>query len=335
MACGAARRQGYVPASRDTPPYGGALARPGTLAGMTTTLRIGLLGTGPWAQRVHAPALAAHSGVSFAGVWGRRPEAAAELAASHGARPYATPEDLFADTDAVAVALPPSVQADLAVRAAEAGRHLLLDKPVATTVAEARAVADAADRAGVASVVFFTARFGVAEGEWTDRAAAAGGWFTAHADWLGSVFAADSDSPYVDSPWRREKGALWDVGPHVLSLLLPVLGDAEHVTAARGPGDTVLLTLRHAGGAASSATVSLTAPRAASGVSVTLHGTSGTTSLPGRQDGPDVAYERAVDALLTAVRTGERHPCDVRFGLRVTEALAAAEASLGAGSEGS
>ncbi|MEV5598514.1 Gfo/Idh/MocA family oxidoreductase [Streptomyces sp. NPDC052496] len=296
---------------------------------MTTTLRIGLLGTGPWAQRVHAPALAAHPGVSLTGVWGRRPEAAAALAASHGTRPYASPEELFADTDALAVALPPSVQADLAVRAAEAGRHLLLDKPVATTVTEARAVADAADRAGVASVVFFTARFGAAEGEWVDKAAAAGGWFTAHADWLGSVFAADSDSPYAASPWRREKGALWDVGPHALSLLLPVLGDAEHVTAARGPGDTVLLTLRHAGGAASSATVSLTAPRAASGVSVTLYGTSGTTSLPRRQDGPEVAYARAVDALLTAVHGGERHPCDARFGLRVTEVLAAAEASFG------
>ncbi|MEN2418746.1 Gfo/Idh/MocA family oxidoreductase [Streptomyces rimosus] len=295
---------------------------------MTTTLRIGLLGTGPWARRVHAPALAAHPGVTFTGVWGRRPEAAAALAASHGTRPYATPEDLFADTDALAIALPPSVQADLAVRAAGAGRHLLLDKPVATTVAEARAVAEAAERAGVASIVFFTARFGTAEGEWVDRAAAAGGWFTAHADWLGSVFAADSDSPYAASPWRREKGALWDVGPHALSLLLPVLGDAEQVTATRGPGDTVLLTLRHAGGAASSATVSLTAPRAASGVSVTLYGTSGATSLPRRQEGPEVAYERAVDALLASVRSGDGHACDARFGLRVTEVLAAAEASF-------
>ncbi|KOG58967.1 oxidoreductase [Streptomyces griseoflavus] len=291
-------------------------------------MRIGLLGTGPWARRVHAPALAAHPGVTFTGVWGRRPEAAAALAASHGTRPYATAEDLFADTDALAIALPPSVQADLAVRAAGAGRHLLLDKPVATTVPEARAVAEAAERAGVASIVFFTARFGTAEGEWTDRAAAAGGWFTAHADWLGSVFAADSDSPYAASPWRREKGALWDVGPHALSLLLPVLGDVEHVTATRGPGDTVLLTLRHAGGAASSATVSLTAPRAASGVSVTLYGTSGATSLPPRQEGPEAAYERAVDALLASVRSGDGHPCDARFGLRVTEVLAAAEASF-------
>ncbi|MCL7494271.1 Gfo/Idh/MocA family oxidoreductase [Streptomyces sp. MCA2] len=293
-----------------------------------TTPRIGLLGTGPWARSVHAPALAAHPGVRFAGIWGRRPEAAAALAQAHRTRPYETPDELFAACDAVAIALPPSVQVPLAVRAAEAGCHLLLDKPVATSVSEARAVAVAADRAGIASVVFFTARFGEQEGEWIAAQAAVGGWFTAHADWLGSVFADDSSSPYADSPWRREKGGLWDVGPHVLSVLLPVLGDAEAVTATRGPDDAVLLTMRHGSGAASSATVGLTAPAAAAGVEVTLRGTAGVTSLPRRQDGPDVAYHHAVDALLTAADTGLPNACDIHFGLRVTEILAAAEESL-------
>ncbi|MGW0583280.1 gfo/Idh/MocA family oxidoreductase, partial [Streptomyces sp. NPDC002920] len=37
-------------------------------------MRIGLLGTGPWAQMVYAPVLAAHEDVDFVGVWGRRPE---------------------------------------------------------------------------------------------------------------------------------------------------------------------------------------------------------------------------------------------------------------------
>ncbi|MFF4950257.1 Gfo/Idh/MocA family protein [Streptomyces chattanoogensis] len=291
--------------------------------------RIGLLGTGPWARRVHAPVLAAHPGVDLVGIWGRRPQAAGDVAQAHGTRPYATPEELFADCDAVSLALPPSVQAPLAIRAAEAGCHLLLDKPVATTVAEAHAVADAAERAGRASVVFFTARFGEREGEWIAAQEAAGGWFTAHADWLGSVFAEDSDSPYADSPWRREKGALWDVGPHALSVLLPVLGDAETVTATRGPADTVLLAIRHTSGAASSATLSLTAPGPASGVEVTLRGTTGTTVLPRRLVGPEPAFHRAVDALLAAARTGLPHACGLRFGVRVTEILARAEEQLG------
>lgn len=294
-----------------------------------STPRIGLLGTGYWAQQVHAAALAAHPGVDLTGIWGRRPDAAAELAHAHAARAYATPDELFADCDAVALAVPPSVQAPLAVRAAEAGCHLLLDKPVATTPADAHAVAEAAGRAGVATVVFFTARFGAEEGEWIAQQAEEGGWFTAHADWLGSVFADGSDSPYAASPWRREKGALWDVGPHALSVLLPILGDAEAVGAMRGPADTVLMTLGHRGGAASSATLSLTAPAAAAGVSVTLRGTAGVRTLPRRQGGPLPAYRRAIDALLISARTGRPHACDIRFGARVTDILAEAEQALG------
>ncbi|MEU6345168.1 Gfo/Idh/MocA family oxidoreductase [Streptomyces sp. NPDC046977] len=284
-------------------------------------MRIGLLGTGPWAGITHAPALAAHPGVEFTGIWGRRPEAAEVLAAEHGTRAYTDVDELIADVDAVAVALPPDVQAPLAVRAAEAGRHLLLDKPVATTVDDARRVAEAVEKAGVASVVFFTLRFAAPSAAWIDERAAEDGWFTARADWLGSVFTS-GDSPYANSPWRREKGALWDVGPHALSVLLPVLGDVTALTSAQGPGDTVHLVLRHASGASSTATLSLTTPPEAAGVTVEFRGDHGVSTLPARGDGSVVSFGKAVDALLTAAETGVAHPCDARFGFRVTELLA-------------
>lgn len=162
-------------------------------------MRIGLLGTGPWAEIAHGPALAAHPDVEFTGIWGRRPEAAAALAATLGTRAYADVDELIGDVDAVAIALPPDVQAPLAARAAAAGRHLLLDKPVATTVTDARRVADAAEAAGVASVVFFTLRFDATSSAWIDEQAARDGWFTARAEWLGSVFTS-GDSPFADSP---------------------------------------------------------------------------------------------------------------------------------------
>jgi predicted dehydrogenase len=199
-------------------------------------MRIGLLGTGPWAQMAHAPALSGHDELEFAGVWGRRPEAAKELAQRHGVRAYDDADELFADVDAVAVALPPEVQAALAVRAARAGCHLLLDKPLAPTVEQGRAVVEAARAAGVASIVFFTTRFQPEPHAWIEEQAAVPGWFTGRAQWLGAVFSGES--PFA-TPWRREKGALWDVGPHALSVLLPVLGDVRRVTAAAyGPGDT-------------------------------------------------------------------------------------------------
>jgi predicted dehydrogenase len=294
-------------------------------------MRIGLLGTGPWAAMVHAPVLAAHEGLDFVGVWGRRPQAARELADRHRTRAYDDLDALLAHVDAVAVALPPDVQAELAVRAAGAGRHLLLDKPVAATVAGARAVARAVREAHVASVVFFTTRFVPGPRAWIAEQAEAAGWFTAHAQWLGDVFHEESDSAFA-TPWRGEKGALWDVGPHALSVLLPVLGDVRRVAAvAHGPGDTVHVVLDHANGASSTLTLSLTAPPAAAGASVELRGTAGVTRLPeGDADAAD-ALTRAADELLAAARDGRPHPCDAAFGLRVTEVLADVEALLAAG----
>ncbi|MGC5038985.1 Gfo/Idh/MocA family protein [Streptomyces sp. DT190] len=289
-------------------------------------MRIGLLGTGPWAQMAHAPALSRHDELDFAGVWGRRPEAAKELAERHGVRAYDDVDALLADVDAVAVALPPQVQAELAVRAARAGCHLLLDKPLAPTVEQGRAVVEAAEAAGVSSVVFFTTRFQPGPQTWIAEQAAVGGWFTARAQWLGAVFT--SESPFA-TPWRREKGALWDVGPHALSVLLPVLGDVRHVSAAAyGPGDTVHVVLDHVQGASSTLTLSLTAPPAAAGAAVELRGEAGVAVLPDGGDGAVPALMRAADALLAAVRTGRPHRCDAAFGLRVTEILTAAQELL-------
>ncbi|MER6914204.1 Gfo/Idh/MocA family oxidoreductase [Streptomyces sp. NPDC000594] len=293
-------------------------------------LRCGLLGAGPWAQQTQAPALSAHGGVVFTGVWARRPEAAAELATAHGVTAYCGEEGidaLLADSDAVAFALPPDIQAPLAARAAAAGRHLLLDKPVATTVAAALATADAAARAQVASVVFCTLRFAPDTESWIAEQSAMGGWFTAQARWLGSRYAHGVDSGDPPSPWRRERGGLWDIGPHALSVLVPLLGEVTRVTAVSGPADTVHLTLRHTSGASSAVTLGLSAPAAGAGARVELVGEHGKVVMP-KWDDPVTAFRGAVDELRASIRTGRQHPCDVRFGLRVTEILAEAEEQL-------
>ncbi|CAM5642503.1 Putative dehydrogenase OS=Streptomyces violarus OX=67380 GN=FHS41_000288 PE=4 SV=1 [Streptomyces violarus] len=275
-------------------------------------MRIGLLGTGPWAQMAHAPALSGHDELYFAGVWGRRPEAAKELAERHGVRAYDDVDELFADVDAVAVALPPDVQAGLAARAARAGCHLLLDKPLAPTVEQGRAVVEAAGEAGVASVVFFTTRFQPEPAAWIAKQAAVPGWFTGRAQWLGAVFT--SESPFA-TPWRREKGALWDVGPHALSVLLPVLGDVRRVSAAAyGPGDTAHVVLDHISGASSTLTLSLTAPPAASGAAVELLGEAGADGPAGelRRSGSRTEAGRGRPAR----RRPDRPPARVRRGVR-------------------
>jgi predicted dehydrogenase len=292
-------------------------------------VRIGLLGTGPWAEAAYAPALSAHPDVEFTGIWGRRPEAARKLAEASGTSAYEDVDELIEASEAIAFALPPDVQAPLAARAADRGRHLLLDKPLAVTVDDARSVVEAAARTDVASVVFFTMRFADPSARWIEEQAAVGDWFTARADFIAALFTGDS--PFAVSPWRRDKGGLWDVGPHALSVLLPVLGDAVEINAAHGPGDTVHLALRHAGGASSTSTLTLSAPARAGGTVIELRGEHGVAAMPGGHENAVVPLGRAIDALLTSARTGEPHPCDVRFALRVVEILAEAEHAAAGG----
>ena len=279
-------------------------------------MRFGLLGTGYWAAETHAAALVAAPGTTLAAVWGRDPAKAAALADRYGIRPYEDVDDLLAAVDAVAIALPPQVQAPLAARAARAGKHLFLDKPLALTVAAADEVVAAVDATGVGSVVFFTSRFNPPAVEFLRAAVATGGWDGGRATLLGSVVG----TPYDASPWRHEYGGLWDVGPHALSLLIPVLGPVAGVSAALGPHQTATALLTHESGAVSTMTLSLASP--VSTWDVSFYGTSGWGSVPPVTD----ALPAAV-AALEALTAGDRS-CDVHFARDVVAVLVRAAADL-------
>ena len=134
------------------------------------------------------------------------------------------------------------MQSELALRAANAGKHLLLEKPLALSTEASGALVAAVEAAGIASVVFFISRFQPDARAWLDEVTSTGGWAGGDATWLGSVYA--ESSPF-NTPWRREKGALWDLGPHVISLLWAILGPVESVTADAGRGDLTHLVLHH------------------------------------------------------------------------------------------
>jgi predicted dehydrogenase len=288
-------------------------------------LTFGLAGTGHWARIVHAPALASTAGISLAGVWGRNEHAATALAEEHHCHRYRTFDEMLPDVDAVAFALPPDVQADLALRAAAAGKHLLLEKPIATTLDAADALAGAVDAARVASVVFFTGRFQPDVRAWL-TSAASGRWTGGQAIWLGSALA--DDSPF-NTPWRHVKGGLWDVGPHLVSLLWASLGPVRAVTADAGPGDVAHLILHHEGGASSVVTVTLNAPEASDGVELWLWGDNGRSSAPAPTADQIGALRLALTELAANIRAGRhRHDCDAAFGRAVVAVLAAAQQQI-------
>jgi predicted dehydrogenase len=289
-------------------------------------VRFGVLGTGFWAREVHAAALAGHPSAELVGVWGRDLAKAEAVGAEFDVPGFADVDELLAQVDAVSIALPPDVQAPLAQRAAAAGKHLLLEKPIALDVAGADRLAATVREAGVASVVFFTFRFRPATATWLEQAARmtlAGG----SGSWLSSL----AGSPFDSSPWRHERGALWDIGPHVLSLLVPALGPVAAVQAGAGLRDTVHLVLTHESGVASTVTVSHTVAPMSVGNEFFVHGDAGRLVLLPEDGVAQDAFAVAVDELMQAVVAGGAHPCDVDFGRDVVAVLEAAARALGSG----
>jgi predicted dehydrogenase len=292
----------------------------------TTPLRFGLVGTGHWARVAHARALATAPGIEFVAVWGRNADARTALADQYGVAGHEDFDSFLDGLDGVAFSVPPDVQAELATRAAHRGKHLLLEKPLALSEPAGAELAAAVEAAGVASVVFFVSRFQPEVRDWLDDVAAAGDWDGGHSLWLGTAHA--SDSPF-NTPWRREKGGLWDLGPHVVSLLWAVLGPVTEVTATAGQRDLTHLVLRHDGGATSTATLTLSAPPAADGFDLEIWGEAGRRSLPRLPGDPAVPLRTALTELAANARSGERrHPCDAEFALKVLRVLVAAQAQL-------
>jgi predicted dehydrogenase len=292
-------------------------------------MRFGVLGTGFWAREIHATSLAEHPDAELVGVWGRDLAKAKALGAQFDVQGYDDLDALLEQVDAVSFSLPPAVQVPLAIRAAEAGKHLLLEKPIALTVEDADRLVAAVRDNGVASVVFFTFRFQQSTATWLAQAARtrlAGG----AGSWLGNNY--QPDSPFKDSTWRKEKGALWDLGPHALSLFLPALGPVTAVQTGAGLGDTVHLILTHESGATSTVSLSHTVAPMSSGVEFFVHGDAGRiTLLPEAGPAARAAHSVAVEELTQAATAGGTHPCDVGFGREVVAVLATAERAHASG----
>jgi len=289
-------------------------------------LRFGLVGTGHWARIAHAPALAAAEGIELAAVWGRDPQSAARLAADFNAQAYRDLDAFLAAVDGVAFAVPPDVQAPIAAAAARAGRHLLLEKPVAISEAQADDLVEAVAEGQVASVVFFTLRFRAQMRAWLAEVTARGGWLGGAGSWFGSSLLASS--PF-NTPWRRDKGALWDIAPHVISVLWAVLGPVTSVTADAGPADVSHLILHHQGGASSTVTVSQSGGEAAAGFEAYVWGVSGRAVAPASASDPLPPMRTALAELAGNIRAGRtEHPCDARFGRDVGHVLAEAQRQI-------
>ena len=103
---------------------------------MANTLRIGVIGAGHFG-RFHALKIASSQRATLAGVHDRDADRAARVGAEAGGAPALDLPTLFAAVDAVVIAAPADAHFDLAEQALLAGRHVLVEKPLAATLAQA------------------------------------------------------------------------------------------------------------------------------------------------------------------------------------------------------
>jgi phthalate 4,5-cis-dihydrodiol dehydrogenase len=117
-------------------------------------LGVGLIGAGYFGA-VHARAIAATQGVALTAVCAEEADQARAFAAQHGGTPYSDWRCLLEDgwVDSVVIATPHHLHCEMAVAAARAGKHVLLEKPMARTVAECTSIIHAAERHGVKLMV--------------------------------------------------------------------------------------------------------------------------------------------------------------------------------------
>ncbi|WP_283133464.1 Gfo/Idh/MocA family protein [Rhizohabitans arisaemae] len=284
-------------------------------------ITVGLVGAGPWARRVHAPMLAAGPHTRLGGVWSRRPEAAKELAVAFGADACPRYDDLLDTCDAIAFAVPPQVQAELAAIAARSGRPVLLEKPLAADLDGARALADVIGETGVASQMVLTWRYSAEVREFLGRVAALepfGGRAAYVSGGLLGEFA---------TPWRLERGAVLDVGPHMVDLLSAALGPVAGAVAHGDPLRWTGMLLQHEGGAVSELSLCMNTPLPEHRAWIEVYGRHGGEALDASRLGPEIFTTLAAEFAET-VRRGGGHPLDAAHGLRLQETIAAVEEGL-------
>jgi predicted dehydrogenase len=204
-------------------------------------LRMAVVGSSGHSARVCAPTIAATPGTGLAAVAGSTVQHARRLADGYdGCAAYGGVGALLAapDVDAVWVATPNETHAEVATACLDAGKHVLLEKPMATTAADARALQTLADASGLVLRVGFQHRFRPAH-VWLHDALQSGSLgriclVRVHRFWPFPYFPEMSPDPRAT--WRgstRGGWALTDIGAHSIDLALWLLGEPARIAYAR------------------------------------------------------------------------------------------------------
>ena len=124
-------------------------------------VRVGVIGCGRIAERRHVPEYHSHGRAELYGYFDSRRESAEKLSAAYGGRVFRSAEELLADPqiDAVSICAANNVHAELSIQALNAGKHVLVEKPMAMKVEDCERMLEAAREAGKLLMVGQNQRF--------------------------------------------------------------------------------------------------------------------------------------------------------------------------------
>ena len=190
----------------------------------TDQLRIGVIGAGLWgSQHTHVfSTLAQTELVAVCDVDGSRAEA---LARDHGvSTTYSDHRELLANPNiqAVSIATPDFAHADLILDALSAGKHVLTEKPLATSVDEAQRLYEAAEESGLKCMVDFHNRVNPA---YVTIKEAIGNNEIGVPQHITARLSNTTFVPFEMLSWAAKSSALWFLGSHVVDLLRFILDD--------------------------------------------------------------------------------------------------------------
>jgi len=224
---------------------------------MTKKIRYGILSFAmghayPWAEGVLTHPLA-----ELSGVWDEDEQRGREAAQRFGTVFYETPAQVLAASDAVAITPTTAQHLPLVEQAARAGVHIMLEKPLAMSVAEGERMRAIVEESGIKFMLNFPKRFDDANRKLAEMV---------HSGRLGMItlvrirhchyiYRTQGNGTWFAQPQHSGGGALFDEGSHAFDQLLWLLGMPHSVYGAISSrlglacDDTGLAVMRYADGA--------------------------------------------------------------------------------------
>ncbi|KFZ39965.1 MULTISPECIES: Gfo/Idh/MocA family protein [Thermoactinomyces] len=195
-------------------------------------IRYGIVGCGHIAKK-HVAAIKAVEGAELVAVCDTNEERLSEFAVD-GVRGYADLKDMLAsDVDVVCICTPSGIHAPLTIQAAEAKKHVIVEKPMALTLEDADRMIDACEKNGVKMAVVHPNRFRPAVVELRKQLEQGAFGKIGHAN--ATVRWNRNQAYYDQAPWRGTKamdgGVLMNQAIHNMDLLLWMMGDIEEISS--------------------------------------------------------------------------------------------------------